>query len=187
MAHDLDRTDELCLYSFDSHDVYLEQDYASEMKPIWDALDNIGVPSRQRSGLLLALLGEDPPTGLAIDKALLKLKQARNRNRLARKSTICREPRFLMSHVLLNPILEILIPKLFPEHGLSALSCSKHRPRPCNKYTATSIDNVARRSRPDSPRCARSPSSRRRVSRSAALSIRMQRTRSTTYGPSRWR
>ena len=78
MAQDLDHTDELCLYSFDSDDVYLEQDYTSEMKHIWDALDNIGVPSRQRSGLLLALFGEDPPTGLAIDMALLKLKKARN-------------------------------------------------------------------------------------------------------------
>jgi VWFA-related protein len=78
MAHDLDRSDELCLYTFDSRNAYLEQDFTSAMKPLWDALDNIGVPSRQSSGLLIALFGNPPPTGLAIDMALRKLKDAHN-------------------------------------------------------------------------------------------------------------
>ena len=77
LAHDLGREDELCLYSFDSRDAYLEQDFTSEMKPLWDALDNIGVPSGQSGGLLTALFGKAPPTGLAIDKALQKLEKAR--------------------------------------------------------------------------------------------------------------
>jgi hypothetical protein len=33
IAHDLDRSDERCLYSFDSRDAYLEQDFTSAMKP----------------------------------------------------------------------------------------------------------------------------------------------------------
>jgi VWFA-related protein len=78
LAHDLDRKDQLCLYSFDSRDAYLEQDFTSKMEPLWDALDNIGVPSGQSGGLLIALFGKAPPTGLAIDKALQKLEEARN-------------------------------------------------------------------------------------------------------------
>jgi VWFA-related protein len=77
IAHDLDRADEMCLYSFDSRDAYLEQDFTSAMKPLWDALDNIGVPSRQSSGLLMAMFGKTPPTSLAIDMALHKLEKAR--------------------------------------------------------------------------------------------------------------
>lgn len=78
LAHDLDREDELCLYSFDSRDAYLEQGFTSKMKPLWDALDNIGVPSGQSGGLLTALFGKTPPTGLAIDRALQTLEKARN-------------------------------------------------------------------------------------------------------------
>jgi VWFA-related protein len=78
IAHDLDRADELCLYSFDSRNAYLERDFTSAPKPIWDALDNIGVPSHQSGGLLMAMFGKPPPTGLAIDRALHKLKEAHN-------------------------------------------------------------------------------------------------------------
>jgi VWFA-related protein len=78
IAHGLDRSDELCLYSFNSQRVYFEQDFTSAMKPLWDALDNIGVPSRQSDGLLLAMFGATPPTGLAIDLALHKLEGAHN-------------------------------------------------------------------------------------------------------------
>jgi VWFA-related protein len=78
IAHDLDRTDEMCLYSFDSRKAYLEQDFTSAMKPLWDALDNIGVPSRQSGGLLMAMFGLAPPAGLGIDMALHKLEDAHN-------------------------------------------------------------------------------------------------------------
>jgi hypothetical protein len=78
IAHDLECTDEMCLYSFDSRDAYLEQDFTSAMKPLWDALDNIGVLSHQSSGLLTAMFGQTPPTGLAIDMALHKLEKAHN-------------------------------------------------------------------------------------------------------------
>jgi VWFA-related protein len=78
LAHDIDRSDELCLYSFDSRKVYLEQDFTSALKPFWSALDNIGVSSHQPNGLLMAMFGETPPSSLAIDKALRKLEGARN-------------------------------------------------------------------------------------------------------------
>jgi VWFA-related protein len=78
LTHDLERSDELCLYSFNSRKVYFEQDFTSALKPLWDALDNIGVPSRQSGGLLLAMFGETPPAGLAIDLALHKLEDAYN-------------------------------------------------------------------------------------------------------------
>jgi VWFA-related protein len=78
IAHALDRSVELCLYSFDSRNAYLEQDFTSALKILWDALDNIGVPSRQSSGLLTALFGNAPPAGLAIDMALRKLEEAHN-------------------------------------------------------------------------------------------------------------
>jgi len=42
------------------------------------ALDNIGVPSKRSPSLLDELLGDLPPTGQAIDRALLKLREARN-------------------------------------------------------------------------------------------------------------
>jgi VWFA-related protein len=81
IAHDLDRTDEMCLYSFDSRNTYLEQDFTSAMAPLWNALDNIGVRSHQASGLLMAFFGEAPRTGLAIDMALRKLEKAHNTKR----------------------------------------------------------------------------------------------------------
>jgi hypothetical protein len=43
---------------------------------IWDALDNVGVPSKNRGGVLRELFDPGPPTGLAVDIALRKLKDA---------------------------------------------------------------------------------------------------------------
>jgi VWFA-related protein len=81
ISHDLDHSDELCLYSYDSRDAHLEQDFTSAMKPIWDALDNIGVLSNQKGGLMMAMFGATPPTGLAVDIALHKLEEAHNKKR----------------------------------------------------------------------------------------------------------
>jgi VWFA-related protein len=77
-AHKSDRSDELCLYSFDSRDAYLEQDFTSERPLLMAALENIGVPSHRSGGVMMELLGAIPPTGLAIDLALLKLREAHN-------------------------------------------------------------------------------------------------------------
>jgi VWFA-related protein len=90
LAQNLARSDEMCLYWFDSQKVYLEQDFTSVVKTLWDALDNIDVSSHQPGGLLTAMFGEAPPTGLAIDKALQKLEGARN----AKKALILISNRF---------------------------------------------------------------------------------------------
>ena len=74
LAYVLARTDELCLYSFDSRDVYLEMEFTSRRPALEDALDNIGVPRKGSGGFLKELFGQAPPTGLAIDRALRKLR-----------------------------------------------------------------------------------------------------------------
>jgi hypothetical protein len=80
-AHKLDRTDELCLYSFDTRNAYLEQDLTTDRPFLMRALDNIGVPSKRKPGALVELFGALPPTGLAIDQGLLKLREAHNGKR----------------------------------------------------------------------------------------------------------
>jgi hypothetical protein len=75
--HKLDRSDQICLYSFDQRDAYLEQDFTEERTLLLDSLDNIGVPSKRSPRILAELFGNKPPTALAIDLALRKLKDAR--------------------------------------------------------------------------------------------------------------
>lgn len=81
LASDLAPNDDLCLYSFDSRDAYLEMDFTAERRPLWDALDNIAVPARGSGGILKELFGSDPLTGLGIDRALGKLRKAANAKR----------------------------------------------------------------------------------------------------------
>ena len=81
-AHKLGHTDELCFYSFDSRNVYLEQDLTEQRPLLMQALDNIGVPSKRPPGLLIDLFGEQPRTGLAVDLALHKLKESHNRKKV---------------------------------------------------------------------------------------------------------
>jgi VWFA-related protein len=76
LAKDLARTDELCLYSFDSKDVYLEMEFTSQRRTLEDTLDNISVPSKGSGGTLAELFRREPPTGLAIDRGLFKLRSA---------------------------------------------------------------------------------------------------------------
>jgi hypothetical protein len=73
LAITLSRSDMLCLYSFDSRDAYFEMDFTSDRGRLWDALDNIAVPSGRSGGVLQELLGTDPRTGLAIDMAAHRL------------------------------------------------------------------------------------------------------------------
>jgi VWFA-related protein len=75
LARILAPTDELCLHSFDSRDAYLEMDFTSSRRTLWDALDNIAVPSGRSGGVLSELFGRQPFTGLAIDMALGKLRK----------------------------------------------------------------------------------------------------------------
>jgi len=78
LAHVLGRSDDLCLYTFDTRDAYLEQEFTSSRPLIMDALENIGVPAGGSGGILRELFGRTPPTGLAIDLALKKLQAASN-------------------------------------------------------------------------------------------------------------
>ncbi len=78
LAHKLAHSDELCFYSFDTRDAYLEQDFTSDRPLLMKALDNLGVPSGRSGGLLTELLGKIPLTGLAIDLGLQKLGGAHN-------------------------------------------------------------------------------------------------------------
>jgi VWFA-related protein len=77
-VHKLDHADEVCFYSFDSRRAYLEQDLTTDRPSLMKALENIGVPSKRSPGILTEMFGELPPTGLAIDLALHKLKEAHN-------------------------------------------------------------------------------------------------------------
>jgi VWFA-related protein len=74
----LGHNDDICLYSFDSKDAYLEQDFTDDRLPLVNALENISVPSHGSGGILKELLGADPRTGLGIDLALLKLEKTRS-------------------------------------------------------------------------------------------------------------
>lgn len=78
MLHLFDRRDEICLYSFDNRDAYLEADLSTDRKLIINALDNISVPSKQAGGILKEMLGAMPPTALGIDMALLHLQKGRH-------------------------------------------------------------------------------------------------------------
>jgi hypothetical protein len=76
LALTLSHSDMLCLYSFDSRDAYFEMDFTSDRGRLWDALDNIAVPSSSRSGgVLQELLSADPRIGLAIDMAAHRLEK----------------------------------------------------------------------------------------------------------------
>jgi len=74
LAHRLARTDEICLFTFNARDAYLEQDFTTSRLSIVEALENIGVPAGASGGILTELLGAPPRTGLAIDLALRKLR-----------------------------------------------------------------------------------------------------------------
>jgi hypothetical protein len=78
LAHTLDHADELGLYSFDSRNAYLEQDLTTNRPLLMRALENIGVPSKRSPGVLVELFGPMPPTGLAVDLGLNKLREARH-------------------------------------------------------------------------------------------------------------
>ncbi len=78
LAHTLARADDLCLYSFDSRDAYLEQGFTSDRGLLVEALDNINVLSGGSGGILSELFGRQPLTGLAIDLAIGKLRATNN-------------------------------------------------------------------------------------------------------------
>lgn len=70
LMHLIGREDELCMYTFDNDDAYLEQGFTRDRAKLIAALDNIGVPSGRKHTLLNDLFGTTPQTGLGIDFGL---------------------------------------------------------------------------------------------------------------------
>lgn len=75
LIHLLHREDEICLYTYDNNDAYLEQGFTRDRGKLIDALDNIGVPSSRRHTLLNDLFGPSSQIGLGIDFGLAAAKK----------------------------------------------------------------------------------------------------------------
>jgi hypothetical protein len=78
LIHLLGREDDICLYSIDAKDAYLEQNFTKDRLLLVEALENISVPSHGSGGVLKELFGDNPPTALGIDLALLNLRKTNN-------------------------------------------------------------------------------------------------------------
>jgi len=81
LAHLLAREDEVCLFSFDYRDAYLECDFTSDRTLLVEALENIGVTQRKKRSHLGSLFGNPPRSGLGIDAALQNASRGRNRRK----------------------------------------------------------------------------------------------------------
>ncbi|MBN2320652.1 MAG: VWA domain-containing protein [Acidobacteria bacterium] len=70
IIHLLDRNDDICLYSFDERDAYMEADYTTDRAILVDATENITVTSKRKWGFMAEFFGVDPLTGSGIDRAI---------------------------------------------------------------------------------------------------------------------
>ncbi len=71
LIHLLKPEDEICLYTFDQRDAYLEQAFTRDRLKVVNALDNIGVPSRSRRPMrFLRGFAVPAQTGLGVDLGL---------------------------------------------------------------------------------------------------------------------
>ncbi len=76
IIHLLSPEDQICLFTFDQKDAYLEQGFTSERSRIINALDNIGVPARSKRPRRLTRGFAGPPQiGLGIDLGLLEARK----------------------------------------------------------------------------------------------------------------
>src|SRR5688572_29787966 len=62
LIHLLARVDEICLYTFDVEDAYLEQDFTTDRLPLIEALQNIDVAPGGLKGFWKKLYGATPRT-----------------------------------------------------------------------------------------------------------------------------
>jgi len=107
LAHLLARQDEVCLYSFDYRDAYLEQDFTGDRPLLLRALENIGVTPPKKRSFLRGLFGKPPRAGLSIDVALLNASRGRNQ----RKALIFVSNRFRgLGQATLDHVLESGVP-----------------------------------------------------------------------------
>ncbi len=82
LMHLLKPEDEICLYTFDQKDAYLEQAFTRDRSKLVDALDNIGVPSRRRRpARLFRGFAVPPQIGLGVDLALDAAKKGSGRKK----------------------------------------------------------------------------------------------------------
>jgi VWFA-related protein len=121
LAHLLAREDEVCLYSYDYRDAYMEQEFTSDRPRLVQAMENVGVIPRKKASFLRNLFGTPPRAGLSIDAALLNASRGKNQ----RKALI------LVSHSLqglgqatLDHVLESGVPVFL----LSIAGEEKNRP-----------------------------------------------------------
>ena len=70
IIHLMDPKDDVCLYSFNTRNACLEADFTVDRAPIVEAIENIAVSSKRKTGFLAELFGVDPATGMGIDRAI---------------------------------------------------------------------------------------------------------------------
>ncbi len=78
LAHLLGREDEICLYTYDYRDAWLEQDFTRDRLALITALENVGVTSGKKRTFFKDLFGHGPRAALSIDLALLNVSKGGN-------------------------------------------------------------------------------------------------------------
>jgi len=78
LAHLLAPGDEICLYTYDYRDAWLEQNFTRERLALVEALENIGVTSGKKRTFFREQFGPEPRAGLSIDLALLHASEGSN-------------------------------------------------------------------------------------------------------------
>jgi VWFA-related protein len=78
LVHLLAPEDEICLYTYDYRDAWLEQNFTRERLALVQALENIGVTSGKKRTFLRELFGPEPRAGLSVDVALLNASKGSN-------------------------------------------------------------------------------------------------------------
>lgn len=78
LAHVLGREDEVCLYTFDYRDAWLEQDFTRDRLDLITALENVGVTSGRKRTFFKDLFGSGPRTALGVDLALQNASKGSN-------------------------------------------------------------------------------------------------------------
>ena len=82
IIHLLKPEDEICLYTFDQRDAYLEQAFTRDRSKLINVLDNIGVPSRsRRPGRLSRGFAVPPQIGIGVDLGLMEAKKGMYRRK----------------------------------------------------------------------------------------------------------